>query len=212
LSSEDGVDLGLDFEFIVENYRGGHGGLDEGQMVVPLIVKGPGVRSGLQYQIDATATILELLGGEVPERWHGESFAAALREGRDGGRDALVVSQAAWACQRGVRFEDWMYIQTRHDAYHLWDDAMLFDLASDPHQQRNLARERADVTERAAGILRAWRDALLPGAARGRDPHDNVMAEGGPFHVRGQLPRYLERLRATGRGPLADRLAARWPE
>jgi len=198
------------------NVYGDHQTADAITTRVPLLLRwpgiAPGVRSGLQYQIDATATILELLGGEVPERWHGESFAAALREGRDGGRDALVVSQAAWACQRGVRFEDWMYIQTRHDAYHLWDDAMLFDLASDPHQQRNLARERADVTERAAGILRAWRDALLPGAARGRDPHDNVMAEGGPFHVRGQLPRYLERLRATGRGPLADRLAARWPE
>jgi hypothetical protein len=35
------------------------------------------------------------------------------------------------------------------------------------------------------------------------------MREGGPFHVRGQLPGYAERLRATGRGTLADDLLGR---
>jgi len=66
------------------------------------------------------------------------------------------------------------------------------------------------VVEQGAAHLAAWRDGLLPGAARGRDPHDNVLAEGGPFHVRGHLPAYLERLRATERGAAADRLEARW--
>ena len=36
------------------------------------------------------------------------------------------------------------------------------------------------------------------------------MAEGGPFHCRGELPAYLDRLRATGRGAWADRLAERY--
>jgi hypothetical protein len=38
-----------------------------------------------------------------------------------------------------------------------------------------------------------------------------VIAEGGPFHCRGELRAYLERLRATGRGDHADALAARHP-
>ena len=74
----------------------------------------------------------------------------------------------------------------------------------------DLAAERPDVVAEGAELLRAWRDDLLPGGARGGDPHDHVMAEGGPFHVRGALPDYLVRLRATGRGAVADRLAARW--
>jgi hypothetical protein len=43
------------------------------------------------------------------------------------------------------------------------------------------------------------------------DPLWTVMAEGGPAHTRGALPAYLERLRADGRGALADALAARHP-
>ncbi len=58
-------------------------------------------------------------------------------------------------------------------------------------------------------LLARWLAEQMPGAARGRDPHENVMAGGGPFHVRGQLPTYAERLRATGRAALADVLLAR---
>jgi choline-sulfatase len=36
-----------------------------------------------------------------------------------------------------------------------------------------------------------------------------VLREGGPFHTRGALPAYLKRLRETGRGHHAGRLAAR---
>ena len=51
---------------------------------------------------------------------------------------------------------------------------------------------------------------MAPTAARGRDPLVNVIAEGGPYHVRGQLPAYLERLRATGRADKAALLAAKY--
>jgi hypothetical protein len=51
---------------------------------------------------------------------------------------------------------------------------------------------------------------MLVDAARGRDPHDNVMAEGGPYHVRCKLEPYLERLRQTERGALADELAEKY--
>ena len=46
---------------------------------------------------------------------------------------------------------------------------------------------------------------------RVRDPHDNVMQEGGPYHVQGKLASYSERLRQTQRGHLADQLAAKYP-
>jgi hypothetical protein len=41
------------------------------------------------------------------------------------------------------------------------------------------------------------------------DPFDTVMAEGGGWHIRGRLPDYLERLRATGRSDWANRFARR---
>ena len=208
LSSDHGETLGE------LNVYGDHQTADAITTRVPMILRwpglAPGVRGALHYQIDVAATLLDLLGVRVPERWHGRSFRDALVSGRDEGRTALVVSQAAWACQRGVRFEDWMYVESRHDAYHLWDDPMLFHLPSDPHEQVNLAAAEPEVVRRAAGVLREWREALLPGAARGRDPHENVMAEGGPYHVRGRLPEYLKRLRETGREALAVALEQRW--
>lgn len=191
-----------------------HQTADEHTTHIPLILRwpglGPGRRHALHYQFDVTATLLELLGRRVPESWDGESFAASLRAGEDVGRDHLVVSQGAWTCQRGVRFGDWMLISTLHGGYHLFDDVMLFDLRADPFEQRNLAAERPDIVGRGTTLLSQWHAGMIRHAARGRDPLENVVQEGGPFHVRGELPAYLERLRATGRGELARALAAKY--
>ncbi|MGH8198770.1 MAG: sulfatase family protein, partial [Steroidobacteraceae bacterium] len=191
-----------------------HQTADEHTTHVPLVLKWPGLgrsrRRALHYQIDVTATLLELLGEKVPESWDGQSFAASLQRGADEGRDHLIVSQGAWTCQRGVRFDNWILINTLHGGYHLFDDVMLFDLTRDPFEQHNVAAERADVAARGLTLLSQWHTAMLRAAARGRDPLENVVLEGGPFHVRGELPRYLERLRATGRGELAGALAARY--
>jgi choline-sulfatase len=191
-----------------------HQTADEHTTHVPLILRWPGLGTGrrraLHYQFDVTATLLELLGRKVPESWDGQSFADGLRTGADVGRDHLVVSQGAWTCQRGVRFGDWLLISTLHGGYHLFDDVMLFHLKEDPFEQRNLAAERPDVVGRGSTLLAHWHAAMVRHAARGRDPLENVVQEGGPFHVRGELPAYLERLRATGRADLARALAERY--
>ena len=59
-------------------------------------------------------------------------------------------------------------------------------------------------------LLGHWLVDMIVDAARGRDPHDNVMQEGGPYHVRGKLASYSERLRKTERGHLADLLAEKY--
>ena len=223
------ADLGVDGDTVVMvssdhgenlgelNVYGDHQTADQPTTHIPLILKWPdkapaGRYSALHYQIDLTATLLSLLDQDVPAGWDGESFAESLTAGEDAGRNHLVLSQAAWACQRGVRFDRWLYLHTRHDAYHLYDDEMLFDLASDPHQQHNLATQDPDTLARGQRLLAEWQAAMLVTAARGRDPHDNVMAEGGPYHVRGQLPAYLARLRATNRSDVADQLEMKWGE
>lgn len=198
------------------NVYGDHQTADEFVSHVPLILRWPAlgdagiarVESALHYQIDVTATLLELLGQRVPSRWDGQGFATDLRAGRDAGRDHLVVSQGAWTCQRGVRFDHFHYVFTWHDAFHLYPDEMLFDLRADPHEQHDLIASRGDIAQRARALLQRWTEAALPGAANGRDPILHVLEEGGPFHTRGQLAKYAERLRATGRAHLAERLLA----
>ncbi len=211
LSSDHGETLGE------LNVYGDHQTADQFTTQVPLILKWPGLAqdgralSAFHYQVDMAATILDLLGQATPKAWDGVSFAESLRAGGDEGRDYLVVSQGAWTCQRGVRFGDWILISTLHDGYHLYDELMLFDLASDPHEQVNLASARPDIVKRGLALLDAWMAEMAPDMARGRDPLANVVAEGGPFHVRGALPAYLARLRATGRGDSAGKLEAKYP-
>ncbi len=197
------------------NIYGDHQTADQITTRVPLILHWPGVSTAgrlraLHYQIDVSATLLELLGQKVPASWDGVSFADTLRSGGDAGRAHLVVSQAAWACQRGVRFDNYLYLTTRHDAFHLYPAELLFDLATDPHEQHDLCAARPRLVDTGRGLLAEWmRYQLGAEGAAGRDPHDNVMREGGPFHVRGQLPGYLERLRGTQRGELAEILERR---
>ena len=176
-----------------------------------MVIKWPGLSEDTRfkakhYHMDVFATILELLERKIPESWDANSFASSWRAGADEGRGSLVLSQAAWACQRSVRFEDYIYIKTVHDAFHLWEEEMLFDVNEDPHQTKNLAGTSLVPLQKARDTLANWHAAMMNDPARGRDPHDNVMKEGGPYHIREKLNTYLQRLRETDRLELAQRL------
>lgn len=214
LSSDHGETLGE------LNIYGDHHTADQFTTRVPMLLRWPGVtddqagtsRDAFHYQIDFSATMLELLDQKIPSQWDGASFAASLKAGGDEGREFLVVSQGAWTCQRGVRFDDWICIDTQHDGYHLYDDVMLFNLTSDPHQMVNLASAEPDVTAKALGMLADWHGQMMVDAARGRDPFTNVIAEGGPWHVRDQLDGYVKRLRNTERDHCADALEGKFAD
>lgn len=208
VSSDHGETLG---EF---NIYGDHHLADEFTIRVPFLMRWPSLGSdkvdrALHYQVDVAATVLELLEQKVPDDWNGLSFAPALRSGREVGRDALVLSHGAWTCQRSVRFDDWIFIRTYHDGYHELPERMLFDLASDPHEQENLAEKRPEITSLALDRLDRWHAEMMHDHPTGTDPLWTVLREGGPWHVRGRLEAYLERLRETGRSAAADRLDAR---
>ena len=185
---------------------------------VPFLVAWPGmaprVDRGLHYQCDLAATVVELAGGKVPAIWDGKSVAGALRNEEEQGRDSLVVSQLAWSCQRSARWGNWIYLRTYHDGYHGWPAEMLFNLREDPHEQEDMAPRRPDIVAQGRAILAEWHeDAMRRGRpdVAGTDPLETVMAEGGPFHTRGELGKYCERLRATGRGDRAEKLLAAHP-
>ena len=96
-----------------------------------------------------------------------------------------------------MRWGDHLYASTRHDAFHGWPDEMLFDVVTDPHEQHDLAADAPGRRRRrAASLLASWTSDQLARSFSPVDPMDVVMAEGGPFHCRGELPAYLGRLRA----------------
>jgi choline-sulfatase len=114
-----------------------------------------------------------------------------------------------------VRFQrdgaEYLCLRTYHDGYHGYPDTMLFDLRADPHEQHDLAAARPAVVHEALARLERWVADMMVRATHPADPMWVVLHEGGPKHTRGQLPRYLERLRATGRARWAELLASRHP-
>jgi arylsulfatase A-like enzyme len=218
-----------------------HGTADAITCRVPLVVKWPAslrgkrgaVDSGLHYNLDLAPTLMELLGGEAPGIWDGVSFAGAIVGGNTkaqgshpppslglgGGREELVISQCCHVCQRSVRWGNWLYMRTYHDGFHLFPQEMLFDVAKDPHEQRDLAGTRAEVCREGAWRLLRWHDGQMQKMAVTCsdvvDPLWTVIFEGGPLHAlhdpgRSPLPKYLARLEATGRGEGAKALRAKY--
>jgi len=200
------------------NVWGDHQTADQVTCRVPLIVRWPGltdsprVDRALHYHYDWAATLIELVGGHVPENWDGLPFTDAFQKGQEQGREYLVISQNAWSCQRGVRFGDYLCLRTYHDGYKQLEPVMLFDLTDDPHEQQDLADTRPDLVAHAMGLLAEWHHGMAVTSLHNVDPMMTVLREGGPFHTRGQLPAYLERLRTTGRAHHAGRLASRHPD
>ncbi len=196
-----------------------HQAADQATCHIPAILRWPGLAprsySGLHYHLDVAATVVDLAGIGVPDRWwSGQSAKTALEAGTEAGRNALVLSQGAWSCQRGVRWGDHLYLKTWHDGFHPhWGDEMLFNVADDPHEVHDLAGGDGERVAEGRSILEGWTaEQLEQGLGDRRDPMEVVMAEGGPYHVRGHLHAYLERLRETGRDPWAAALEERYPE
>ncbi|MBB6429165.1 sulfatase family protein [Algisphaera agarilytica] len=216
---------------------GEHGTADHATCHIPFILKWPGGQAGatddgLHYHLDWPATCLELLGESdehepTPAGWDGRSFTPTVTEGKAQGRDELVLSQCAHVCQRSVRFDEgdhrWLYIRTYHDGFHPFPDHMLFDLASDPQEQHNLADAHPEVLREANWRLSGWHDEAMSKIARDSadvtDPMRTVLREGGPYHacsyIHGrrseELTRYLQKLRDSGRAAAAENLERRYP-
>ena len=88
---------------------------------------------------------------------------------------------------------------------------MLFNLETDPHEQHDLAASRPEICREGAARLLDWHDGMMASSSTNVDPLWTVMREGGPYHAKGKLPAYLERLKATGREWAVAELQKRHP-
>ena len=194
---------------------GEHATADHGTCRIPMIIRWPGRQAGedigLHYNLDLGPTLAQMLGVAPSPSWDGRSFAAALTDGAECGRDYLVISQCCHVCQRSVRLGPWLYVRTYHDGYHLFPDEMLFNVSADPHEEYNLAGSHPEVCREAVYRLNEWHDHMMKTMKYDVDPLWTVVREGGPFHANGQLKEYCERLEKTGRGHAVPELKRRHP-
>lgn len=195
---------------------GEHATADEITCRIPMIIRWPGgkqghVDKGLHHNIDLVPTLAELLGLDPYPGWDGESYAKALTEGAQTGKEYLVLSQCCHVCQRSVRFGPWLYVRTYHGGGHLFPEEMLFNIEEDPHEQNDLAAERPEVCAEAAQKYLAWHDRMMATGREAVDPMQQILEEGGPAHARGQIAAYAERLQKTDRGWAVEKLKEQYP-
>jgi arylsulfatase A-like enzyme len=186
---------------------------------IPMIIRWPEAKAGhidegLHYNIDLAPTLADMLNRKPCGSWDGQSYASTLKGGQDAGRSELILSQCCHGCQRSVRWDDWIYIRTYHDFYHLFPKEMLFNIKQDPHEQNNLAESNPEICQEAASKYLDWHDNMMKTMPSGyfHDPMWEVISEGGPFHARGCLENYCERLEATGRSWAVPELKQRHPK
>lgn len=143
--------------------KGGKGNLGEGGLRVPLIVCGPGIRGGVYcsepvVSYDLTATVLDLAatGFALPKGVEGGSWKPVLLNGGMGKVqrpvDRFVFHQAVEVehPQSAIRKGDFKLL-------YAWDtrEAQLFNLAQDPVESRDLAREMPGLTAQLQQELKA---------------------------------------------------------
>ncbi len=178
-----------------------------------MLLRGPGVEggrvnNGLHYETDVGATLVELAGGEVPGHWDGRSFAEDFRRGDDGGRDYVVFSQNAWACQRSVRWDDHVFMRTYHTGLKQLPARLTFNVADDPHELNDLTDARPELADHGQALIEQWTAEQMESSESNVDPLWTTMHEGGPYHIREVVGSYLPHLRRTGRAHHAEFLEA----
>jgi len=194
---------------------GEHATADMGTGRIPMIIKWPGCSGGktdhaFHSNVDFLPTIRELLCVDdnkplfnymdVPEdHYDGISYAETILNGRECGRDSLVISQCAHVCQRSVRFDNYLYMRTYHGGYHLFEKEMLFDIEADPHETIDLSKEKPELCEKGARLLLQWQDDMMRKSMYQTDPMWTVMKENGPYHVHGKFDEYVKRLENDAR-------------
>ncbi|MBM4269597.1 MAG: DUF1501 domain-containing protein [Deltaproteobacteria bacterium] len=135
---------------------------------VPLIFVLPGrVPSGRVVEepvglIDVTPTLLDLLGVPHPEGVQGRSLAGAIAgDAKEGGTPAYVFMESGnrVPSQLVVRKGPWKLTRMRSDAdrrYFDRDTVELYDLRTDPEEEKNVRDENPSVVAELLAELRRW--------------------------------------------------------
>jgi arylsulfatase A-like enzyme len=149
----------------------------EHSMRTPLIVAGPGIPKGksvssFTYLFDLFPTLCDVLSVPPPTGLAGESLRPLWEGSRTRIRDSVFLPYLEF--QRAVRDDRWKLI-----AYPKIGHLQLFDLANDPHEQRNLIDrpEFAGEVARLQRLMREWQQkvgdkAIIPQTNRAPEPVD----------------------------------------
>jgi arylsulfatase A-like enzyme len=150
---------------------------------IPLMIKfparddvAPARIASLVETVDVKPTLLAYVGAPIPPELEGENLLPLIR----GETRALANPEVVIATQlrdvHAIRDGDWKFILRVPEG-----DEELYDLKSDPDEQRNLAAEQPDragaLRARLAPFVRADAEAIGPDNRLRDDPRMNELLE-----------------------------------
>jgi arylsulfatase A len=165
---------------------GGKGGVDEGGIRVPFIVRGPGVERGSWCHrpivgYDLFPTFVELAGADALDRLHGVSLSALFEDPSaelDRGQWPLVFHfphyQGRSKPQSALRVGDRKLVWSHED-----NGVALYDLEQDPGETRDLASREPERAAELEGELRRVLEVMQARFPRPNPDHDPTRAGAG---------------------------------
>ncbi|MEX0289528.1 MAG: arylsulfatase [Flavobacteriaceae bacterium] len=142
------------------NFGRGKGFVYEGGIRVPMIASWPGkIKAGsttdhISVHYDVLETLAELTGFEAPDN-DGTSFLPTLlaEDGQDK-HEFLLWEFPEYGGQLALRMGDWKVVRQQLKSENETPTLELYNLATDPREQQNLADAHPDIIERAAEIFK----------------------------------------------------------
>ncbi|MDD4869023.1 MAG: arylsulfatase [Kiritimatiellae bacterium] len=139
--------------------KGIKGSTDEGGVRSPFTIRWPGhIKAGVRIPqiagaIDLLPTLAELTGIQVVSQkpLDGISLKPLLLGNKTDWPDRMIFSH--WAGRVSVRTQ----------RYRLDNGNRLFDMQSDPEQEKDISAEEKDVADRLSKAVAKWKEEVLPG-------------------------------------------------
>ena len=154
-----------------------HHGLYDEDIHVPLIIRGAGAgEKGLRIphlvqHIDLAPTILDIAGISPPDSMEGKSLVPCLKGELDEPiYPYLVTEECTRMIKWGLRTDKYKYILARERDYRNGPMRELYDLASDPHEMKNIAEERPDTARNLEDTLEGWISGMMKKNGLSEDP------------------------------------------
>jgi arylsulfatase A len=163
--------------------RGGKGGLYEGGLRVPLLIRWPGkvpagkVESTPVISTDLVPTLLAATNtAPSPQPSDGVSLLPLLTAGKKPDRASLAWHYPHYSNQRGfpggaIRQGDWKLIESFDDGH-----IELYNLSEDPSETQNLALSQPGRVADLRSGLHAWRTQMDAQPMRGPNPDYDPLA------------------------------------